>query len=247
MTLLTSQKFHAHLLRLHASRRYLARRCYLVHVIVVLSFCLTNWNAANAKDPQQPSNWATNHAKDLARGKQIYKLCAACHEQSGHGNQQRSAPAIAGLGSWYLEAQLRKFREGQRGYHADDDAALQMRPMARALRTDDDVKAVATYIATLAPTVPVATLSGDVERGKNLYSTCSACHGQDGKGNAEVQSPGLLHQPDWYVVAQLKKFRSGQRGAHKDDASGMQMRAMTMMLQDDQALSDIAAYVLTLH
>lgn len=217
-----------------------------MHVLVALSFCLSGWNAANAKDPQQPSNWATSHAQDLARGKQLYKLCAACHEQDGHGNQQRSAPAIAGLGSWYVEAQLHKFRDGLRGYHADDAAALQMRPMARALRSDEDIRAVATYIATLPPLAPVATITGDVERGKNLYSTCSACHGQDGKGNEEVKSPGLLHQLDWYVVAQMKKFHTGLRGAHKDDASGMQMRAMIMMLQDEQAFADIAAYVLTL-
>ena len=215
-------------------------------LVVVFLVCLSGWTLVHAKDPAL-SNWATAHANDLTCGKQIYKLCAACHEANGHGNQQRNAPALAGLGSWYVEAQLRKFRDGQRGYHADDVAALQMRPMARALRTDDDVRAVATYVATLAPAAPVATMAGDSERGKNLYSTCSACHGQDGKGNADVQSPGLLHQADWYMVAQLKKFRSGLRGAHKDDASGMQMRAMTMMLQDDQALHDIAAYVLSLH
>lgn len=185
-------------------------------------------------------------ANDLERAQQLYKLCAACHEQDGRGNQQRNAPALAGLESWYVEAQLHKFRAGQRGYHADDVAALQMRPMARALQTDTDVQAMAAYVATLSPTAPVATLTGDIERGKNLYTTCSACHGPDGKGNEAVKSPALLHQPDWYLVSQLKKFRTGLRGAHKDDVPGMQMRAMTMMLQDDQALNDIAAYVLTL-
>jgi cytochrome c oxidase subunit 2 len=190
--------------------------------------------------------WTQANAGDLTRGKQLYALCGVCHGDNGQGNQQLNAPAIAGLETWYVETQLHNFRTGLRGYHAADAAALQMRPMARTLQSDDDVKAVAAYLASLPSTTASPTVNGDLERGKNLYTTCSACHGQEGKGNAEVKSPGLTSQGDWYVVSQLKKFRAGQRGAHKDDAPGMQMRAMTMMLQDDQALNDIAAYVASL-
>lgn len=78
-------------------------------------------------------SFASAKAQDLARGKQIYKLCSACHGENGQGNQLYSAPAIAGLAPWYLEAQLQKFQNGLRGYQADDVAGLQMRPMARAL------------------------------------------------------------------------------------------------------------------
>lgn len=186
------------------------------------------------------------HAEDIMRGQQLYTLCGVCHGANGQGDQQRSAPAIAGLEAWYLETQLLNFRKGLRGYHAADVAALQMRPMARILRSDADVKAIAVYLASLPPVTQVTTVSGDRERGKNLYTTCSTCHGQEGQGNAEVQSPALVHQWDWYVVSQLKKFRDGLRGAHKDDAPGMQMRAMTMMLQDDQSMNDLAAYVASL-
>jgi cytochrome c oxidase subunit 2 len=190
--------------------------------------------------------WTPLYADDIARGRQLYTLCATCHGVNGQGDQQRNAPAVAGLEAWYLEAQLHNFRNGLRGYHADDAPALQMRPMARTLRSDDDVKTVAAYLASLPPAERTTTVTGDEERGKNLYTTCSACHGEGGKGNAEVKSPSLLLQGDWYLVSQLKKFRAGQRGAHKDDAPGMQMRAMTMMLQDDQALADLAAYVASL-
>jgi cytochrome c oxidase subunit 2 len=180
------------------------------------------------------------------RGQQLYLLCGVCHGANGQGDQQRKAPAIAGLEAWYVETQLLNFRNGLRGYHAEDAAALQMRPMARMLRSDADVKAIAVYLASLPPVTQVTTVSGDLERGKNLYTTCSTCHGQEGQGNAEVQSPGLVHQGDWYLASQLKKFRDGLRGAHKDDVPGMQMRAMTMMLQDDQAMNDLAAYVASL-
>jgi cytochrome c oxidase subunit 2 len=185
-------------------------------------------------------------AEDIARGKQIYKLCSACHGENGQGNPVHSAPAIAGLALWYIEAQLQKFQNGQRGYHADDVTGLQMRPMARALRSDEDVKSVAAYVAGLAPVQPGVTVQGDPTRGKDVYATCSACHGPDGKGNDAVKSPGLIHQADWYIVAQLKKFRDGLRGAGKDDPTGAQMRAMTIMLQDEQSLHDVAAYVGTL-
>jgi cytochrome c oxidase subunit 2 len=55
-----------------------------------------------------------------------------------------------------------------------------------------------------------------------------------------------LHQLDWYLVSQLKKYRDGLRGAHKDDIGGAPMRAMTMLLQDEQSLNDLAAYVRSL-
>ncbi|HXG22273.1 MAG TPA: c-type cytochrome [Methylomirabilota bacterium] len=190
--------------------------------------------------------YALASAEDLARGKQLYKLCSACHGENGQGNSLHNAPVIAGLAPWYIEAQLYKFRSGQRGYHADDVAGLQMRPMARALKSDEDLKSVAAYVAGLPPAQPGATLQGDAAHGKELYATCIACHGQDGKGNDAVKSPGLIHQADWYFVAQLKKFRDGLRGARNDDPTGAQMRAMTVMLQDEQSLTDLAAYVGTL-
>jgi len=192
-------------------------------------------------------SFAPAWAQDISRGKQFFKLCSACHGEHGEGNQLHHAPAIAGLSAWYIEDQLRKFQNGLRGYHADDVTALQMRPMARALPGEDDLKAVAAYVASLSPMRPSATVAGDVTKGQGLYATCSACHGQAGEGNEAVKSPGLAHQTDWYIVAQLKKFRDGLRGAHKDDIGGVQMRAMTMLLQDDQAFNDIAAYVLTLN
>lgn len=185
-------------------------------------------------------------AQDLVRGQQIYKLCSACHGERGQGNQMYSAPAIAGITPWYIELQLQKFQTGLRGYHANDVAGLQMRPMARVLKSEDDVKSIAAYVSGLTPVQPSRTLAGDTARGKDLYGTCSACHGLDGKGNEAIKAPSLLHQADWYLVSQLKKYRDGLRGAHKDDIGGAPMRAMTMLLQDEQSLNDIAAYVLSL-
>ncbi|MCC6765393.1 MAG: cytochrome c [Deltaproteobacteria bacterium] len=185
-------------------------------------------------------------AGDLSRGAAHYRLCAACHGDQGAGDPSRGAPAIAGLPPWYVEAQLKKFRAGQRGYTPGDDTGLQMRPMASALRTDEDVAGVAAYVASLPPTPHPATVTGDAARGQGLFAPCSACHGPDGRGNEALKGPQLAGQADWYLLAQLGKFKSGARGAHKDDATGAQMRAMASTLVDEQAMLDVVAYVRTL-
>lgn len=185
-------------------------------------------------------------AQDLARGAAEYQLCSACHGDQGAGIESRGAPAIAGLPTWYLEAQLKKFRAGERGYAAGDGTGLQMRPMATSLRTDADVASVAAYVHSLPPTQPAATLPGDAARGQALFAPCTACHGPDGNGNEALKGPKLAGQPDWYLLAQLQKFKSGARGAHKNDATGAQMRAMASTLVDEQAMLDVVAYVRTL-
>jgi cytochrome c oxidase subunit 2 len=185
-------------------------------------------------------------ADDAARGRQLYQLCAACHGPAGQGNQRYAAPAIAGLDRWYLEAQLTKFKAGARGFRAEDGEGLQMRPMARALGSEQDVKAVAAYVASLAPVSPPPTVAGDAERGRTTYVTCGACHGDRGQGNAALAAPPLARQADWYLVAQLRKFRQGLRGTHPHDTTGAQMRPLALTLPDDRALADVVAYIRTL-
>jgi cytochrome c oxidase subunit 2 len=53
-------------------------------------------------------------------------------------------------------------------------------------------------------------------------------------------------QGDWYLVAQLPKFKNGLRGAHKDDTVGMQMRAFAATLPDEQAYADVVSYITSL-
>jgi cytochrome c oxidase subunit 2 len=186
------------------------------------------------------------HAEDAARGRQVYQLCAACHGATGEGNARYAAPAIGGLDRWYVETQLTKFKQGTRGFRPEDREGLQMRPMARALVTDQDLRAVAAYVAGLTPPPPPATLRGDVARGRAAYALCGACHGERGQGNAAAGAPPLARQADWYLAAQLRKFRDGLRGTHPGDTTGAQMRPLAMALTDDQAVADVLAYIHTL-
>ncbi len=88
--------------------------------------------------------------------------------------------------------------------------------------------------------------AGDAAKGKALYATCAACHGQNGEGNQALNAPRIAGQEDWYVVRQLQNFKAGIRAGDPKDTYGAQMRPMALTLPNDQAMEDVAAYVATL-
>ena len=182
-----------------------------------------------------------------ASGAELYQLCGQCHGVDGSGNQSVNAPAIAGMSEWYVKAQLEKFKSGARGTHVDDFTGMQMRPMAVSLKTDTDIATISAYVAAMRPIKPVATISGgNVEKGKKLYEPCAACHGADGSGNEALKGPPLKVANDWYLVSQIDKFKTGQRGADPNDTQGALMRAATGAFTDEQTVKDIVAYIGTL-
>lgn len=185
-------------------------------------------------------------SQDLGRGQELFQLCAQCHGSTGEGSLVYLAPAIGGLPAWYVESQLAKFKDGLRGARAEDKTGLQMRPMTRALTRPGDVKAVAAYVATLKPARPARTLPGDAERGRAAYAVCLACHGDRGQGNQGIGAPPLAGQSDWYLAAQIEKFRRGLRGTDPRDATGAQMRPLALTLATEQAIRDVVAYIRTL-
>jgi cytochrome c553 len=86
----------------------------------------------------------------------------------------------------------------------------------------------------------------EVARGQELYALCEQCHLADGRGSPLALAPAIAGLPQWYVVAQLQKFRAGYRGQHFDDIAGMRMRPMSMALANDADVNAVAAYVATL-
>lgn len=91
-----------------------------------------------------------------------------------------------------------------------------------------------------------AFADGDPVKGKALYATCVACHGQDGEGLQATNSPRLAGLHDWYLLSQMQKFRSGLRGANPEDTFGAQMVPIAKALPNEQALLDVVAYIGTL-
>ena len=154
-----------------------------------------------------------------------------------------NAPKIAGMSAWYIEDQINKYKNGMRGTHENDLYGKQMAPMAATLTSEDAIKDVAAYIASLSGNSSNATISGDIENGRRLYTTCGACHGKEGEGVWSVSAPRLAGQDDWYLIRQLNNFKLGMRGTHVSDAAGMQMALLSGMLKQEGSIEDVVTYI----
>jgi len=88
-----------------------------------------------------------------------------------------------------------------------------------------------------------ANAAGDAAKGKAAYAVCAACHGANGMGNKALNAPQIAGQEPWYLERQLNNFKGGIRGANPKDTYGMQMRPMALTLANDQAVSDMAAFL----
>jgi len=183
---------------------------------------------------------------DAVAGKGQYIVCAACHGQNGEGMQALNAPKLAGQSEWYLRRQLENYKAGLRGTHEDDLYGRTMAPMANSLATDEAISNVIAHIQSMPDTPAPATIDGDVANGERLYRVCAYCHGADGMGVQAMNAPRAAGMTDWYLARQLQNFRDGVRGSHTSDFYGMQMGFMGRILQGDQAINDLVAYINTL-
>jgi cytochrome c oxidase subunit 2 len=204
-------------------------------------------------DPDAFATWLGRHPTfaqvsarppgDPAAGQARYGVCAGCHGAQGEGNPAMNAPKLAGLGDWYLRRQLVHFKQGARGTHEKDTFGKIMAPMAATLPDEKAIDDVAAYIMTLPEQSPGGAVKGDVKSGRSRYAVCAACHGADGRGIAQMNAPRLQGMSDWYLERQLKSFRDGIRGVHPQDVYGSQMALLAATLNDDQAISDVVAYI----
>jgi cytochrome c oxidase subunit 2 len=185
---------------------------------------------------------------DAAVGKGLFPVCSACHGPQGLGNQAMKAPKLAGLPAWYFVKQMQLFQQGARGTAPGDMSGMQMASMAKGpqLSSEQSLNDLAAYVDTLPNTMPAPTLAGDAAAGAKLYPVCVACHGARAEGNEAMSGPRLAGQNDWYLVAQIKKFKAKQRGYHNLDHGGRQMQPMVAILADDKTINDVVAHISTL-
>jgi len=188
---------------------------------------------------------ATPPPVGMERGAELFETCVPCHGGTGSGDMAIAAPAIAGLPQWYVEEQLRGFQAEYRGDHPDDLPGLRMRPMAVTLNREGDIESVAQFVASLDAVYPASTLHGNAGAGAASYQVCVACHGEDGLGNPDLHAPPIVQLDDWYLLNQLRNYKSGARGGRADDVWGTTMRVNTLALTDE-AMLDVIAYVQTL-
>ncbi|HEU5136954.1 MAG TPA: c-type cytochrome [Steroidobacteraceae bacterium] len=83
-----------------------------------------------------------------------------------------------------------------------------------------------------------AKLEPDLARGAELYSTCAACHGENGRGTTDGDIPAIAGQHGSVLLKQIADFRYDQRWNER-----MQHFTDQHVLADAQAVTDVAAYV----
>ena len=83
-----------------------------------------------------------------------------------------------------------------------------------------------------------AYLEPDLQHGAELYETCAACHGKDGRGTEDGEIPAIAGQHGSVLQKQITDFRHDQRWNER-----MQNFTDRHHLPDAQAVTDVAAYV----
>jgi cytochrome c oxidase subunit 2 len=222
--------------------------CGIGHFIMRGAVVVENQAEYDAWLAQQPTFAETQAlaAPNVAAGQAQYALCAACHGAQGEGNQAMNGPKLAGQQAWYVERQLKYFKEGVRGGEGDTGGQA-MAPMANMLANDEAIRNMAAYIATLPDTPAAPTVTGDVENGYDIYDrNCAACHLDNGDGTWYTDAPKLAGMSDWYFVTQISNFRAGIRGLHPSDDYGEQMVSMATAMSGVEEIEDVAAYINTL-
>ncbi|MBO9513098.1 MAG: c-type cytochrome [Variovorax sp.] len=147
--------------------------------------------------------------------------CVTCHGQSGQGADNGYFPRIAGKPAGYLFNQLVAFRDGTRRYPPMNYLV--------AYLPDAYLKEIAQHFASQRPPfAPPTAIQADAEalrRGGTLVTSgdaakgipaCVACHGA-GLTGMEPGIPGLVGLQPTYVVAQLTRWRVGERHAAEPD------------------------------
>ncbi|MFL6603409.1 MAG: c-type cytochrome [Steroidobacteraceae bacterium] len=82
-------------------------------------------------------------------------------------------------------------------------------------------------------------------RGEQIYVICDACHGPGAQGEERLQTPGLVGQPEAYLLRQLRNFRGGRRGGN-NDTEGQQMRQILEVVSREEDWQDVLRYIRSL-
>lgn len=189
---------------------------------------------------------------EMKDGKVIFEqVCSACHGMDGGGKAELKSPAIASLPEYYAKNQIASFREGRRGHHPEDTQSFLMGSIAKQL-TAVQTEAVITHLTKMPRTIPAEfekdSKDADLANGMMLFQErCMECHRYNATGEIAFGSPPLVGQQAWYIMAQIEKFKNGQRGTVKGDVNGAKMVLSSNFIEDKQMLRDIVAYIVSLN
>lgn len=97
----------------------------------------------------KPPKPADRGKGDVAAGKEAYAVCVACHGPKAQGIESQKAPKLTGQHAWYVSKQIKNFKGGVRGAHADDVEGKLMGPISQLLADDKAIDDVVAYIQSL--------------------------------------------------------------------------------------------------
>jgi len=164
--------------------------------LMVLLFGLILTGSLYAAFSPASAQQAQTSADEVAKGRQLFLVgCAFCHGQNGEGvlteDGNQIGPSLVGVGAAAVDFQVGTGRMpmAQPGAQA---------PRKEVAYSDDEVAALAAYVASLGPGPSVPTeqdystqgLSADereaaIVRGGQIFLTnCTACHNFEGAGGA---------------------------------------------------------------
>jgi cytochrome c553 len=130
--------------------------------------------------------------------------CLACHGEKGT-SEIENTPSLGGQKAPYALIQIFMFREKLRVFDV-------MNEMTKSF-TDDDLRAVSDFIATLPPPLPVADAAdaARLERGRALIkqNRCDFCHRTDLAGADNV--PRIAAQREDYLLKTLREYKNNTR------------------------------------
>ena len=144
-------------------------------------------------------------AVDLAMAAIKAQTCAACHGVAGVSTMPE-IPSLAGQPEGFLQWQLVYFRSATR-------KSPVMQPMAATL-SDDDIRALAAYYASLSPPSRAADAPGQdpmytVGQRIAQQNRCASCH-TDSYAGAKA-APRTAAQREDYLLKALREFKAGTR------------------------------------
>ncbi len=184
---------------------------------------------------QEGAYTAPSQAKHLAIG-----VCGTCHGVDGN-SRNPMFPRLAGQKAWYLEQQLKEFRDHKRG---DPYAVAYMWGMASGL-SNATIVALAKYFSHQKTGPGKPHPAALVAKGDEIFHhgipsqgvpACADCHGPHALGSN--QYPRLAGQHAKYILKQLASFKSNMR-----DVAIMHGVAQTLHKTE---MRDVADYLASL-
>lgn len=155
--------------------------------------------AHNAKFESKFSNASLE--EKIIMGEQIFLVqCSSCHGITADGIDGKAA----NLTLWGSEKGIfDAVMNGSKGLNYD------LGEMPGGLLTQESAKAVSAYVAKELSGIKVTKYPQLVEMGREEFVTCSACHGEDGKGMDGAAPDLTKYGTSSFVVDVLNRGKEG--------------------------------------